>query len=170
MRVRKKVNKDNVKRLEKILKDLKGKVLKIGVFGKDDSKLLMIATVNEFGCQIKVTDKMRAYLHYHGLHLKKETEYINIPERSYIRKTFDEKKNKIDRMIQLSLKELITFQIDIDTFYNRLGTYLVSLIKETLTDVRMPPNHPYTLEQKEPRTNPLINTGRLRESITFKIE
>lgn len=170
MRVRKKVSKDNIKRLEKILKELESKTLKVGIFGKDDSKLLMIATVNEFGCQIKVTDKMRAYLHYHGLHLKQDTEYINIPERSYMRKTFDEKKNKIDKMIQLSLKELITFQIDIDTFYNRLGTYLVSLIQETLTEVKTPPNHPYTLEQKEPKTNPLINTGRLRESISFKIE
>ena len=170
MRVRKKVKKDNVKRLEKILKELENKTLKVGIFGKDDSKLLMIATVNEFGCQIKVTDKMRAYLHYTGLHLKDETEYINIPERSYMRTTFDENKNKIDRMIQESLKELITFKIDTDIFYNRIGTYLVSLIQETLTDIKEPPNHPYTLENKAPRTNPLINTSRLRESIVFKIE
>ena len=44
-----------------------------------------IAAVHEFGCTIKVTPKMRAYLHYNGLHLKASTQYINIPARPFIR-------------------------------------------------------------------------------------
>ena len=44
-----------------------------------------IALVHEFGCTMAVTPKMRAYLHYHGIHLNKTTQYINIPARPFLR-------------------------------------------------------------------------------------
>lgn len=49
-----------------------------------------IAAVHEYGCTIKVTDKMRAYLHYQGIHLKASTQFIRIPERSYLRATIND--------------------------------------------------------------------------------
>ena len=44
-----------------------------------------IAGVHEFGCTIEVTPKMRAFLHYNGVHLKNTTTYINIPPRPFLR-------------------------------------------------------------------------------------
>ena len=44
-----------------------------------------IAAVHEFGCTIGVTPKMRAYLHYNGVHLKASTKYIHIPARPFLR-------------------------------------------------------------------------------------
>ncbi len=44
-----------------------------------------IAAVHEFGCTIRVTPKMRAYLHYQGVHLKASTQYIVIPPRPFLR-------------------------------------------------------------------------------------
>lgn len=44
-----------------------------------------IAAVHEFGCTIHVTPKMRAYLHYQGIHLKASTQYIHIPARPFLR-------------------------------------------------------------------------------------
>jgi hypothetical protein len=49
-----------------------------------------IAWVHEYGCTIRVTEKMRAYLHTQGMHLKASTQYINIPERSFLRSTLND--------------------------------------------------------------------------------
>ena len=48
-------------------------------------KEVNIAAVHEFGCTICVTPKMRAYLHYQGVHLKASTRYIHIPARPFLR-------------------------------------------------------------------------------------
>lgn len=63
------------------------------VFNNNDSvfigvkkgKEVSIAAVHEFGCSIPVTPKMRAYLHYQGIHLKASTQYVHIPARPYLR-------------------------------------------------------------------------------------
>lgn len=170
MYIKKIIIKDNLKDLENIIKTLRSKTIKIGIFGADDSQLLMIAKVNEFGVDIKITPKMRRWLHVNGLHVKKSTRDIHIPERSFIRRTAAEKKNKIDEFIKQQMTELLTFQISVETFFDRVGTYLVGLTQETLTEINTPPNHPFTLERKKPKSKPLINTGRLRGAITYKIE
>src|SRR6056297_1288517 len=79
---------DKIQKLEKM-------EIRIGIFAEDSSFLLMIARVHEFGTKIEVTPKMRAYLHAKGLHLRADTQYINIPERSFVRSTADEDKSLI---------------------------------------------------------------------------
>lgn len=56
---------------------------------KDGTSEANIAAVHEFGCTIPVTQKMRAYLHYQGIHLKASTQYINIPPRPFLRPIFN---------------------------------------------------------------------------------
>ena len=53
--------------------------------GVKKGKEVNIAAVHEFGCTIPVTPKMRAYLHYQGVHLKPSTQYIHIPARPFLR-------------------------------------------------------------------------------------
>jgi phage gpG-like protein len=60
-----------------------------GVRAKNGQDIVNIAAVHEFGTVIPVTPKMRAYLHYQGIHLQKDTFAIYIPERSFLRATFD---------------------------------------------------------------------------------
>ena len=48
----------------------------------------------EKGTRIKVTPKMRAYLHAHGFHLKPETKVLFIPGRPYIKPAFRDFKAK----------------------------------------------------------------------------
>jgi hypothetical protein len=66
-----------------------------------------IAAVHEFGRTIKVTPKMRAYLHHKGLHLFPQTEYIHIPERSFLRATLNdpEFRQKIGEVYLRALSE-----------------------------------------------------------------
>ena len=56
-----------------------------GVFiGVKSGKEANIAAVHEFGCMIGVTPKMRAYMHYQGIHLRKSTTHIFIPPRPFL--------------------------------------------------------------------------------------
>ena len=74
---------------------------------KNGENVANIAAVHEFGCMIKVTPKMRAYLHYNGLHLKKSTEYIHIPPRPFLSPIFKSKEflNKVADIYLKAVKE-----------------------------------------------------------------
>jgi phage gpG-like protein len=89
--------------LNRITHKVEGDIVKVGVFGES----ALVAAVHEFGCKIKVTEKMRRFLHTQGLHLRKDTEYITIPQRSYLRKTFDEQKDEIERLIGEEVKAVV---------------------------------------------------------------
>lgn len=76
------------------MKDLDQKYsIRVGIIGEDaytvhpDSGLTNahLGAIHEFGCTINVTDKMRAYLHHIGIHLKPDTNTIVIPTRSFLR-------------------------------------------------------------------------------------
>jgi len=170
MIVKKAVKVDNTNKIKQIINTLNNKKIKVGIFGSEGSDLLMIASVSEFGCNITVTPKMRAWLNYNGLHLKEETTEIRIPERSFIRATANEKENEIAKFVEQSLDMLFTFEISIDTFFDRVGTYLTQLTQQTITDMTSPPNHPWTIERKKGKEHVLIDSGRLRSSITYKVE
>lgn len=158
----------NVKEFLKMLEELSSTHLEIGIFGDSGGDILMIANVNEFGCRIKVTDKMRSYLHVIGIHLKKDTKEINIPERSFVRGSYDENKNKIIDNADKLLEKVINLELPVSVFFDALGEYIVGLVQEYMTDLKSPPNHPTTIVNKK-SSNPLINTGRLRQSITYKV-
>jgi len=89
--------------LNRITHKVEGDVVKVGVFGES----ALIASVHEFGAKIRVTEKMRKFLHAQGLHLRKATEHIVIPQRSYLRKTFDEQKDEIERLIDGKVKTVV---------------------------------------------------------------
>lgn len=134
------------------------------------ANILIIATVNEYGAEIKVTDKMRGYLAYNGLHLKATTKSIKIPERSFIRKTADTKQKEINNFLTKQYNRLFNMQINAEQFLNALGEFCVGITKKTLVDVNSPPNHPYTVQQKKGKTNPLVNTGSLVSRIGFEVK
>lgn len=159
----------NVGLLLDVLKEITSFEIHVGIQADEDSKILMIAHVNEFGWQIEVTDKMRGYLGATGLHLKKDTTHINIPERSYIRGGYDANKAKIERIVEGLLEKVVTMEISVSQFQNQVGQLCVGLIQEFMTDLSSPEKHPYTVDKNGGKTNPLIDTGELREKITYKV-
>lgn len=112
---------------------------------------------------------MRAYLHGQGLHLKSSTKYIKIPERSFLRSTFDEKNDEILKKCEKALSQVIAGTMTIDTFLDMYGRIFATSIKKYMRDLKHPANHPYTKEQKG-SSNPLVDTGNLIESITWTKE
>lgn len=159
---------NNVPNILKEINKLKNKKIQIGIFGDDDSTMLMIARVHEFGVDIEVTPKMRAYLHHIGIHLKEDTEEINIPERSFVRATFDEKAKEIQRMGQKGIEAVLLGKEKADVFLERYGLYLRDLVRKKLRDLKEPPNHPATAKRKG-SSNPLVDDGHLKRSITYRV-
>lgn len=57
-----------------------------------------LARIQEYGAKIEVTPKMRAYLHWRGLHLKEETKYITIPPRPHFMPVFLRVRREVKRI------------------------------------------------------------------------
>jgi hypothetical protein len=116
-----------------------------------------IATWNEFGT--KATSK-----------------HPGIPARSFMRSTFDEKLRTYERFIQKNLGKVggsmvRTGQggITAEMFLNLLGEKIRADVQRKIVKLKDPPNQPSTIRKKK-SSNPLIDTGRLRQSIDFEVK
>lgn len=125
--------------------------VEVGIFGSDDSYYAMIAGVHEFGITIR-----------------KETGSIVIPERSFLRSTFDENKEKWFKFVQKRIPKLINSQITAYRLCELLGAKMVGDIQIKITDLDTPPNADSTIKQKG-SSNPLIDTGGLRMRVTYRV-
>lgn len=111
---------------------------------------------------------MIASVHEFGVTIQQERGSIVIPERSFMRTTFDEKKAEWFEFVKRQLNNVFEFKIDAQTLYARLGARMVGDIQEKITDLDAPPNAPSTISKKG-SSNPLIDSGGLRRSITFRV-
>ena len=159
-------------RIPKLINDLEylaNHKIEIGILsGEATSEVLMIAAVHEFGTRISVTDAMRGYLGAIGIHLRAETTEINIPERSYIRSGFDEQVDGIQKTSETLLDGVLQGRTTGRAMLEALGGVIVSKMQQYLIDLSEPSNHPVTVEQKG-SSNPLVDTGQLQSSITWKV-
>ncbi|NOG26567.1 hypothetical protein [Lysinibacillus fusiformis] len=140
---------NNISRLKDVLKELKNYSVEVGIFGSDE--YVMVASVHEFGATIQ-----------------REKGSISIPERSFLRTTFDEKNEEWASFFKNQLKHVLALQMGVQTLFNRLGARMVGDIQEKITDLDAPPNAPSTIAKKG-SSNPLIDTGGLRMRITYRV-
>lgn len=166
MRIRIK-DKNRIPVVIKKVEEFNGQKIHIGVM--EDGEMGMIASVQEYGVKIQVTPKMRGFLASRGLHLKKTTTHITIPERSYIRAGWDEnEKDMMDRAEEF-IKQAITGGVSVDAVMDALGQEGRDRIRDFAVDLKDPANHPFTIEQKNGKSNPLVDSGGLIEAITYKV-
>ena len=157
--------------LRKVLSQL-GNVNKMNVsvgVHEDEGEMAKIAKVHEFGCRIRVTPKMRNYLHGQGLHLRASTDYIVIPERSFIRAGFQENKKRFIKHSKDMFVRTLENRGNLEAVIERLGNELAGDLQDYAVDLREPENHPFTIAQKH-SDNPLVDTGRLIQAITSRVE
>ena len=160
--------------LKERLKQLDGKKVKIGIVGKSDSKLLTYAAANEYGANIKITPKMRKFLPSIGIFVKKETTHIIIPERSYIRSTFDNKKylQELKKKLQAPFEQVLNGKRDAETILELIGLQYVANVRRTIRDMKEPENHPQTeaiKNKKGKKKGLLVDSGRLVQSIAYEV-
>lgn len=133
------------------MKKLKNTEIVVGILGaearltdgKSDATLADIAVYNHFGTK-------------------------HIPARPFLQNAVDQNQAEILKRLKGSLKLISEGQVSPETQLNRIGAYLVGLVQREITDLRTPPNAPATIRKKK-SDNPLIDTGRLRQSVTFEI-
>ena len=126
-----------------------------------------IASILEYGCTINVTPKMRAFLHYHGLHLSKNTKTIKIPERSFLRASHDKYADEVLKKAGMVTGQVLDGKMSTDQLLDMIGKILRSKVKDYATDLTNPPNHPYTIEQKG-SSNPLVDTKEMIRGISWR--
>lgn len=167
MGAKRKSIRNNFYQMEKEIKDLRGKKIVVGYLGGGEQAWL--ASIHEYGVKILVTPKMRAWLNQNGLHLKKETKYIVIPERAFLRNGFDSNVGDVINETNPLLADVLGGNMSVEEFCNIVGKLMVGKIQEYAIDLKTPANHPFTIEKKG-SSNPLVSSGDMIEALTYEIE
>lgn len=92
-----------------------------------------------------------------------------IPARPALRNAIDENEKKIRKFKQKVIqKYLIDGKLNEKQAGSLIGFFVRSLMQRSITDLKSPPNAPSTIARKG-SSNPLIDTGRYRQSINYKV-
>ena len=92
----------------------------------------------------------------------------NIPERSFIRSTVDKNREAYNATVR-KIAGLILDGKDTEPALNLFGMRVANDIKRTIQQGIPPPLQPETVARKG-STKPLVDTGQLLSSITWKVE
>lgn len=116
-------------------------LVEVGIHGDEDSELLIYAAENEFGLN-------------------------SLPERSFIRQTFDKFADELKEVgIELS-KSAAAGKITLEQALFAWGEHFVALINKEINDGgNFEPNTDFTISKKGPGLHPLQDSGRLQQSI-----
>jgi len=145
--------------LKKALAEVRGSSLRVGLIaGKggdtshtDDSTRKMsiadIAAIHEFG-----SPKRR------------------IPERSFLRSTFEENRNRYVNLLGRLLRQLAEGKMGVEKLLNVLGLKISTDVRKKITvEGVKPKNAPATIAAKK-SDRPLVDTGQLARAITYAVE
>ncbi len=166
MKVKYKTRKDNLGKVSTTLDEMNGGQVVVGALKGEHAWL---ANIHEYGCKIPVTDKMRAYLHGIGIHLKASTDTITIPERSFIRAGHDKYIDDVMDASTNALNAVMNGKMSAEAFKRLIGIQMSSKIKLYARDLKDPPNSQATIDRKG-SANPLVDTGAMIGGITYEVE
>lgn len=133
-----------------------------------------VARVQNYGANIKVTDKMRKWFAAQGFPLKKDTQNIIIPPRPFMdnaaqRVKGQEGYNKLIGMMMAVFDNKITLEQGV----NQLGLWIQSVIQEEIIKINSPALSGFTIEQRKAKgekgTKPLQATGQMLASIQSRV-
>lgn len=185
-------DKNNIPKLKKRLKKMKNKSVRVGVLGGAEKGLAMIAASNEFGA--KIVPKKANYL---SIPLVKEArgksprdfpdlnlvfpflkdkkgknifvlkKEVIIPERSFLRTSFDDKKNI--KEIMKAGQMVFDFGRSLNKVLDTIGLFMVAAIQKKIKSNIPPENVSLTTRMKGGKSRTLVDTGRLGQGITHQI-
>jgi phage gpG-like protein len=154
---------DTDKGFKRIRAMMRGKtVVEIGIRGdsapRDSGEIdnVGLGTIHEFGATIRRSKADGS------------TYLIAIPARSFLRDTLDTNKDAYIQVIARLKKRLVPITINPPQALNLLGLRVQGDIKRRIGRGIDPPNTEETIARKG-STTPLIDTGNLRQSITYQV-
>ena len=166
MGVKTQVKFDMTKRMKETAENLDGVNVYAGVLTGEHQWL---AGIHEYGCKIPVTKKMRNYLHSIGVHLKKDTTEIVIPERSFLRAGYDKNKEDILRKAENLLPDLLGGTLPYTKFLEAVGTELRDCIKDFAIELDTPQKKEWPTRDPD-KYNQLVETGDMINGIEYEVE
>ena len=144
----------------------------------DNMDLASLGAIQEFGCQIPVTDKMRGFFfHNFGVHLKASTTHIIIPSRSFLQMPLERRQDVMKKFkSHAGDSEDVLYYIektgDLQSVGTLLGVAAVEQIMEAFETGgwgEWESNNELTSLSKG-SSMPLVNTGNLKQHITYEVE
>lgn len=155
--------------IKKEVRRFKKSYTSIGFFttgGDPSNDIAARAIVHEFGAKIPVTKKMKGFFLYKfGVALKKSI--ITIPERSFMKQTFDKNKNKIHDKIIDGYNRVLDGNDTAKQALSRLGEWYRALMQLTIRGENFVANSPLTIKAKG-SSKPLSDTGEMANSIEHR--
>lgn len=136
------------KKLQKILKELADKEVRVGfqqgkATEEDGTDVCDIAAWNELGT-------------------------VNMPSRPFLRMSVDDNSDKINSFMSAQKRSIINGE-PADRILKKIGIFQKDLIQEKITEGSFAPNALSTIKAKG-SSKPLIDTGRMRQSVNFEIK
>ena len=141
MRAEIKTKKDNTKKVIADLRELAGKVVVVGVV---DPKVAAYATYNEFGTE-------------------------SIPQRSFLRSTYDENIAKWQSYFQKALARVLAGSMQASVVLPRIGLDAQAAVRRKIASNIQPANAPSTIKKKGGGKTTLYDTGTLTRAITYEV-
>lgn len=96
-------------------------------------------------------------------------DHVRIPARPFLRKAFYDNQRKYRRLVKVGIDEIIYDDKKGHDLLVKLGKTGVSDVRESIKRWTKPGNAPLTIDNKRGQNNPLVDTGRLIKSVTYKI-
>lgn len=182
----------NYKGLENLIKAMsKQYSVKVGLLANkggsdavsENMDLAGLGALQEFGADIKITQKMAAFLHFKAEELglpksdKKGDGYVHIPARSWLQMPLERRTDLLKKILAKTgdiemLADYIAKTGDLQSLAVLVGASAVEQIQEAFNTEgfgEWAANSPYTIAQKG-SAMPLVDTGSLRQAITYEVE
>lgn len=141
--------KSNLDKIQKQFLELVKKEVAVGIPQEKNSK------------RGKITNAELLFVHEHGSPVK------NIPPRPVLKPAIENNIDKIKFLYEEEFNNLINIKSN-PNFLNELGLFSQNVIRERFTNNDWSPLMEKTIKKKG-STNPLIDTGELRKSITYVV-
>lgn len=138
------------------LRRMDGVFIVVGVMGgdsetyEDGMPITQVAAINEFG-----------------------TADGRVPPRPFLRTTLDERRGEIGALVERTMERLTNRKLGkpgaaAAKAAEIIGVFVQAAVQKKIVDLREPPNAPSTIAKKG-SSNPLIDTGQLRQAITYTV-
>lgn len=130
-------------RIKNACQEMAGKKIVVGIVGTSDSDVIKIAHAHEYG-----TGKL--------------------PERSFIRASFDADQQKLGEITAGALNKMLSGQITPDAAANSIGAQAAQLVQNFIDENRVKPQSDFS---KKTQHTTLYETGtHIRDRIAYKVE
>jgi hypothetical protein len=139
------------KKYVKAISDLNKSRIQVGLFAEVGDSVLTRAIVNEFGTTRAGKNKN-----------------ITIPERSFIRATYNEQYKIVAKRFKQIFESFSKRKYDVSNRLKLIGMEQTSETQKTITNFKTPANAPSTIKSKG-SSHPLIDTGEMRMKIQYKV-